>query len=111
MQTSLAIHCATSGEVALIERLIIDIANFHGDTNTDNPTAIMRNLFGPTSSVQSSSGEDDNQPVAFAICFTEYGAHRSQRALHLHLFCIVETHRRKGAAKQILAYLNRMALE
>ena len=68
-----------------MERFIIYIANFHGDTNTDNPTAIMRNLFGPTSSLQASCGEDDNQPVAFAICYTEYEAHRSQRALHLHL--------------------------
>ena len=73
MQTSLVIRCATSGDVALMERFIIYIANFHGDTNTDNPTAIMRNLFGPTSSLQASCGEDDNQPVAFAICYTEYG--------------------------------------
>ena len=94
-----------------MERLISYITNFYGDTNTDNPTAIMRNLFGPTSSLQASCGEDDNQPVAFAICYTEYEAHRSQRALHLHLLCIVESHRRKGAAKQILAYLNRMARE
>lgn len=72
-----------------MERFIIYIANFHGDTNTDNPTAIMRNLFGPTSSLQASCGEDDNQPVAFAICYTEYEAHRSQRALHLHLHCSV----------------------
>ena len=46
--------------MALMERFIIYIANFHGDTNTDNPTAIMRNLFGPTSSLQASCGEDDN---------------------------------------------------
>ena len=68
-----------------MERLISYITNFYGDTNTDNPTAIMRNLFGPTSSLQASCGEDDNQPVPFAICYTEYEAHRSQRALHLHL--------------------------
>jgi len=43
------------------------------------------------------------------FAYTEYAVHRSQRALHLHLFYIVETHRRKGAAKQMLAYLDRMA--
>ena len=70
---------------------------------------IMRDLFGPSSSARAYFGEDDSQPDAFAVCYTEYARHRSQRALHLHLFYIVETHRRKGAAKQMLAYLDRRA--
>ena len=57
MQTSLAIHCATSGEVALIERIILDIANFHGDAHTANRDSTMRDLFGPTSSGRAYFGE------------------------------------------------------
>jgi len=69
----------------------------------------MRDLFGPTNSARAYFGEYNNQPVGFAICYTEYAVHCSQRALRLHLFYIVENHRRKGAAKQMLAYLDRMA--
>ena len=68
MQTSLVIRCATSGDVALIERFITDLANFHGDAYTDNPAAIMLDLLGPTSSARAYCGEDDNQPVAFSNC-------------------------------------------
>jgi hypothetical protein len=57
MQTSLVIRCATSGDVALIERFITDIANFHGDTYTDNRISTMRDLFGPTSSARAYFGE------------------------------------------------------
>ena len=109
MMTDLHIRNAVPADIELIEDMIAALCTFQNDTYQRNPDAIIRDVFGPQASARVFFGERQGTAVVFALCFNEFGLHIGQRRLRVHLFYIDEAHRKTGAGRQMMQYLERLA--
>ncbi|MBT6098529.1 MAG: GNAT family N-acetyltransferase [Marinovum sp.] len=109
MMTDLHIRNAVPADIELIEDMIAALCTFHNDTFQRNPDAIIRDVFGPQAGARVFFGERQGTAVVFALCFNEFGLHIGQRRLRVHLFYIDEAHRKTGAGRQMMQYLERLA--
>ena len=109
MMTDLHIRNAVPADIELIEDMIAALCTFHNDTFQRNPDAIIRDVFGPQAGARVFFGERQGTAVVFALCFNEFGLHIGQRRLRVHLFYVDEAHRKTGAGRQMMQYLERLA--
>ena len=109
MMTDLHIRNAVPADIELIEDMIAALCTFHNDTFQRNPDAIIRDVFGPQAGARVFFGERQGTAVVFALCFNEFGLHIGQRRLRVHLFFVDEAHRKTGAGRQMMQYLERLA--
>ena len=109
MMTDLHIRNAVPADIELIEDMIAALCTFQNDTYQRNPDAIIRDVFGPQAGARVFFGERQGTAVVFALCFNEFGLHIGQRRLRVHLFYIDEAHRKTGAGRQMMQYLERLA--
>ena len=107
--TDLHIRNAVPADIELIEDMIAALCTFHNDTFQRNPDAIIRDVFGPQAGARVFFGERQGTAVVFALCFNEFGLHIGQRRLRVHLFYVDEAHRKTGAGRQMMQYLERLA--
>ena len=109
MMTDLHIRNAVPADIELIEDMIAALCTFQNDTYQRNPDAIIRDVFGPQAGARVFFGERQGTAVVFALCFNEFGLHIGQRRLRVHLFFVDEAHRKTGAGRQMIQYLERLA--
>ena len=109
MMTDLHIRNAVPADIELIEDMIAALCTFQNDTYQRNPDAIIRDVFGPQAGARVFFGERQGTAVVFALCFNEFGLHIGQRRLRVHLFYVDEAHRKTGAGRQMMQYLERLA--
>jgi GNAT superfamily N-acetyltransferase len=109
MMTDLHIRNAVPADIELIEDMIAALCAFHNDTYQRNPDALIRDVFGPQAGARVFFGERQGTAVVFALCFNEFGLHIGQRRLRVHLFFVDEAHRKTGAGRQMIQYLERLA--
>jgi len=109
MMTDLHIRNAVPADIELIEGMIAALCAFHNDTYQRSPDAIIRDVFGPQAGARVFFGERQGTAVVFALCFNEFGLHIGQRRLRVHLFYLDEAHRKTGAGRQMMQYLERLA--
>ncbi len=107
--TDLHIRNAVPADIELIEDMIAALCTFQNDTYQRNPDAIIRDVFGPQAGARVFFGERQGTAVVFALCFNEFGLHIGQRRLRVHLFYVDEAHRKTGAGRQMIQYLERLA--
>jgi len=107
--TDLHIRNAVPADIELIEDMIAALCTFQNDTYQRNPDAIIRDVFGPQAGARVFFGERQGTAVVFALCFNEFGLHIGQRRLRVHLFYVDEAHRKTGAGRQMMQYLERLA--
>ena len=109
MLTDLHIRNAVPADIELIEEMIAALCACRNDTYQRNPDAIMRDVFGPQAGARLFFGERQGNAMVFALSWNEFGLHNGQRRLREHRFYVDETHRKTGAGRQMLQYLERLA--
>lgn len=111
--TRLRIEEATAGDVPLILRFIRELAEYekllHGVTATEE--SLRESLFGPNPSAEVLLTYDDEEPIGFAIYFFNYSSFVNRRGLYLEDLFVRPEARGKGAGRQLLSRLARIAIE
>lgn len=111
--TRLRIEKATSGDVPLILRFIKELAEYekmlHGVTATAE--GLRKTLFGPSPSAKVLLAYDDEKPVGFAVYFFNYSSFVDRQGLYLEDLYVRPEARGKGAGRELLRHLARVAIE
>lgn len=109
----LRIEKATAGDVPLILRFIKELAEYekmlHGVTATEE--GLHETLFGPNPAAEALLAYDDQEPVGFAIYFFNYSSFVDRQGLYLEDLYVRPAARGKGAGRQLLRHLARVAIE
>ena len=111
--TRLRVEKATGGDVPLILRFIKELAEYekmlHGVTATEE--SLRETLFGPSPSAEVLLAYDDEEPAGFAIYFFNYSSFVDRQGLYLEDLYVRPEARGKGAGRQLLRHLARVAIE
>jgi GNAT superfamily N-acetyltransferase len=75
------------------------------------PEDFRRHLFGPNPAAEAALAEVDDQPVGFALWFTNFSTFRGQPGLYLEDLFVRPEFRGLGIGKALLASLARLAME
>ena len=111
--TRLRIEKATAGDVPLILRFIRELAEYEkmlpGVTATEE--SLRETLFGPAPAAEVLLAYDDEEPVGFAIYFFNYASFVNRQGLYLEDLYVRPEARGKGAGRQLLSHLARVAVK
>ena len=109
----LRIEKATAGDVSLVLHFIRELAEYekmlHGVTATEE--SLRETLFGPNPSAEVLLAYEGEEAVGFAIYFFNYASFVNQRGLYLEDLYVRPEARGKGAGRQLLSHLARIAIE
>jgi GNAT superfamily N-acetyltransferase len=101
------------GDVPLILQFIKELAEYekvlHGVTATEE--SLRETLFGPSPSAEVLLAYDDEEPVGFAVYFFNYSSFVDRQGLYLEDLYVRPEARGKGAGRQLLRHLARVAIE
>lgn len=109
----LRIEKATAGDVPLILRFIRELAEYEKlvDGVTATEESLRESLFDPSPAAEVLLAYEDEEPVGFAIYFFNYSSFVDRQGLYLEDLYVRPEARGKGAGRQLLSHLARVALE
>lgn len=111
MEKLLTIRAATSADVLIIIELIKELADYEKLSHeaVATPELLRQNLFGEQPKAEVIIAEINNQPVGFALFFTNFSTFLGKPGIHLEDLYIKPEFRGMRAGKTILTYLARLA--
>ena len=111
--SGLQIRTATEGDVPLILQFIRELAEYERSAHEVAATEelLRRTLFGNPRFAEVLIGEDDGQPVAFALFFHNYSTWTGKPGLYLEDLYVKPEARRHGHGRAMLSRLAAIAKE
>ena len=108
-----AIRFATRADVSVIVELIRDLAIYERLEHlaTATPARLEAELFGERPSCECLIGEQDGQPVGFALFFHNFSTFLCRKGLYLEDLFVRPSARGTGMGKALLQRLARIAVE
>jgi len=110
---SLRIERATERDVALILRLIKELAVYErmADEVVATEEGLRQTLFGPRPSAEVVVGYAGAEPAGFALFFHNFSTFVGKPGLYLEDLFVVPKFRGRGYGKALLAHLAKLAVE
>jgi GNAT superfamily N-acetyltransferase len=113
MTTSFQIRSALPADVPAIFRMICELAEFEQLSHLVVATeaSLREALFGGGPSCECLVGEEQGEPVGFALFFHNFSTFLGRKGLYLEDLYVKPPHRGRGHAKAMLHYLASLAVE
>jgi GNAT superfamily N-acetyltransferase len=110
---TLAIRPAGADDAETVHRFIVGLASYEREPGAVQVTLaeLRAQLGGAEPPFECLLAEVDGAPVGFAVFFHTYSTWRGCRSLHLEDLFVVESHRRHGIGRALLARLAVLARE
>ncbi|HVR63588.1 MAG TPA: GNAT family N-acetyltransferase [Polyangia bacterium] len=105
------IRAAAPGDEHVLFELICSLARFEklDHTVTGSAAALRAHLFGPRAAAEALLAEEDGGAVGFALFFPTYSTFLTKPGIWLEDLFVLETHRRRGIGRALLAEVRRIA--
>ncbi|MEA2096210.1 MAG: GNAT family N-acetyltransferase [Candidatus Cloacimonadota bacterium] len=106
------IRVATIEDSSLILNFVKELAKFERAASEVSATIedIQRSIFGTDSSVNALICSINNKPIGFAVYFYNYSTWQGKNGLYLEDIYITPKYRGRGAGKELIKYLAKIAV-
>lgn len=110
--TCCAIRPAERGDIALILRLVRELAEFEhlADSVTADESTLLQGLFGARPYAECLLGEVDGEPAGFASFFHNFSTFVGKPGLYLEDIYVVPAFRRHGVGRAFFRELAKIAI-
>ncbi len=111
--TNFSIRPARPSDVAHIHAMIVELAVFEKLEHMVVATEAMlhEGLFGARPACEAIMGEENGEPVCFALFFHNFSTFLTRKGLYLEDLYVRQAHRGKGYGTRLLAELARIAVQ
>jgi GNAT superfamily N-acetyltransferase len=111
--SQITIRPAQPEDVETIFHLIKALAEYEKLSHqvTGNVELLQQHLFGDRPCIEAILAEDNQNPIGFALFFTNYSTFLTQPGIYLEDLFVMPEYRGQGIGKALLSYLARLAVE
>ncbi|GAB4234362.1 MAG: GNAT family N-acetyltransferase [Elainellaceae cyanobacterium] len=112
MEAAYTIRSAQPEDVPAIFSLIQALAEYEklSDQVTGTVTALKEHLFGDRPCVEAILADCNNQPVGFALFFTNYSTFLTKPGIYLEDLFVLPDYRGRGIGKALITHLAKLAV-
>jgi len=110
---SLSIRPVTPSDVAVLHRLISDLADYERLAHqvVGTPNELADELFGPRPVIESVLAWEGDEVDGFALYFHNYSTFLARRGLYLEDLFVLPKARGRGVGKRLIHHCARLAVE
>lgn len=112
METGYSVRSALPPDVPAIFQLIQALAEYERLSHqvTGTVAALHEHLFGEHPCIEAVLADYQQQPIGFALFFTNYSTFLTKPGIYLEDLFVLPTHRGKGIGKALLSHLATLAV-